>query len=218
VLRLVAIGLGTMAFGMQDVLLEPYGGEVLGMTVGETTGLTAGLALGTLIGFGIASRRLSRGADAFRMAAAGGVAGLFGFGAVVLAAPMSSAAMFIAGVVVIGLGAGLFGHGTLTATMNLAPKDQAGLALGAWGAVQATAAGLGVALGAPVRDIAAASPGLVAAHGAAAGYLPVFLIEIALLAAALLIMIPLLRRAPGITGSPGRSRVFQTETLDLKPR
>jgi BCD family chlorophyll transporter-like MFS transporter len=217
-LRLVAIGLGTMAFGMQDVLLEPYGGEVLGMTVGETTGLTAGLALGTLVGFGIASRRLSRGADAFRMAAAGGVAGLFGFGAVVLAAPMSSAAMFIAGVVVIGLGAGLFGHGTLTATMNLAPKDQAGLALGAWGAVQATAAGLGVALGAPVRDIAAASPGLVAAHGAAAGYLPVFLIEIALLAAALLIMIPLLRRAPGITGSPGRSRVFQTETLDLKPR
>jgi MFS transporter, BCD family, chlorophyll transporter len=27
--RLLAIGLGTMAFGMQDVLLEPYGGQVL---------------------------------------------------------------------------------------------------------------------------------------------------------------------------------------------
>jgi len=48
--RLVAIGLGTMAFAMQDVLLEPYGGQVLGMTVGETTWLTATLAAGGLVG------------------------------------------------------------------------------------------------------------------------------------------------------------------------
>ena len=40
----VAIGLGTMAFGMQDVLLEPYGGQVLRLTVGATTKLTATLA------------------------------------------------------------------------------------------------------------------------------------------------------------------------------
>ena len=39
--RLVAIGLGTMAFSMQDVLLEPYGGQVLGLAVGATTKLTA---------------------------------------------------------------------------------------------------------------------------------------------------------------------------------
>jgi len=30
---LAAVGLGSAAFGMQDILLEPYGGEVLGMTV-----------------------------------------------------------------------------------------------------------------------------------------------------------------------------------------
>ena len=34
---LVALGLGTAAFGMQDVLLEPYGGEVLGLSVSATT-------------------------------------------------------------------------------------------------------------------------------------------------------------------------------------
>jgi MFS transporter, BCD family, chlorophyll transporter len=216
--RLVAIGLGTMAFGMQDVLLEPYGGEVLGMSVGETTMLTAGLASGTLVGFAIASRMLSRGADPFRMAAAGGLAGVAGFIAVVVAAPTASGAIFVAGVVVIGLGAGLFGHGTLTATMNLAPKDQAGLALGAWGAVQATAAGIGVALGAPVRDIASANPALIAAHGNAAGYVPVFLIEIALLLAALAIMIPLLARGGALAGRAGDAARFPTEPLDLKPR
>ena len=33
---LVAVGLGTAAFSMQDILLEPYGGEVLGLPVGAT--------------------------------------------------------------------------------------------------------------------------------------------------------------------------------------
>jgi MFS transporter, BCD family, chlorophyll transporter len=69
--RLVAIALGTLAFGMQDVLLEPFGGQVLGMGVGATTWLTATLAAGTLAGFCIASAVLSRGADPARMALAG---------------------------------------------------------------------------------------------------------------------------------------------------
>jgi BCD family chlorophyll transporter-like MFS transporter len=37
--------------------------------------------------------------------------------------------------------------------MHLAPKDQSGLALGAWGAVQATAGGLAMALGGIARDV-----------------------------------------------------------------
>ncbi len=34
---LVATGLGAAAFSMQDILLEPYGGEVLGLSVGANT-------------------------------------------------------------------------------------------------------------------------------------------------------------------------------------
>jgi MFS transporter, BCD family, chlorophyll transporter len=45
---LVAMGLGTAAFGMQDIVLEPYGGEVLKLAVGETSALTALLAGGSL--------------------------------------------------------------------------------------------------------------------------------------------------------------------------
>jgi MFS transporter, BCD family, chlorophyll transporter len=33
----VALGLGTAAFNMQDIVLEPYGGEILGLSVGATT-------------------------------------------------------------------------------------------------------------------------------------------------------------------------------------
>ena len=39
--RLVAVGFGTMAFNMEEVLLEPFGGEILQLSVGTTTTLTA---------------------------------------------------------------------------------------------------------------------------------------------------------------------------------
>lgn len=185
--RLVAIGLGTMAFTMEDVLLEPYGGEILGLSVGDTTLLTAALAVGGLIGFALASRWLTRGMDPFRLAAAGALAGLPAFASVILAAPLAMPWLFGVGTLLIGFGAGLFGHGTLTATMNLAPKSQSGLALGAWGAVQATGAGVAVALGGSLRDLAAML------GGATFGYTSVYALEIALLVLTIVVLRPLIR-------------------------
>lgn len=192
--RLVAVGLGTMAFGMQDVLLEPYGGEILGLSVADTTKLTAALAGGGLIGFGAASHVLSRGADAFTMAGLGTLVGILGFAGVIAAAPAGSPMLFAAGVIVIGAGAGLFGHGTLTAAMNHAPEGQAGLALGTWGAIQATAAGLGIALGGILRDVAM-SIGALEGLGAARGYMIVYATEIVLLLATFAAMSSLFRPA-----------------------
>ncbi len=196
--RLVAVGLGTMAFGMQDVLLEPYGGQILGMTVGATTQLTATLAVGGLLGFGLASRVLSRGADPFRMASMGALVGVPGFLAVIAASAVQWPMVFAVGVWAIGFGGGLFGHGTLTATMQFAPKAQAGLALGAWGAVQATAAGVAVALGGIIRDLLASlgerqllTPALSAP---ATAYTAVYTLEVVLLLATVAAMLPLLRR------------------------
>ena len=195
--RLVAIGLGTLAFGMQDVLLEPYGGQVLGMTVGATTTLTASLALGGLVGFSLASYVLSRGADPFRMAITGGLVGIAGFALVILSPALASVPVFALGVGLVGLGGGLFGHGTLTATMNHAPRDQAGLALGAWGAVQATTAGVALALGGLLADAvgALARRGALGASlaGRDTGYLAVYGLEIALLVATIALMSALAR-------------------------
>ena len=80
--RLVALGLGTVAFSMQDVLLEPYGGQVLHLTVGQTTVLTALLSCGGLCGFGLGARLLGRGADTYRLAGYGAVIGLPAFSCV----------------------------------------------------------------------------------------------------------------------------------------
>jgi BCD family chlorophyll transporter-like MFS transporter len=192
--RLVVVGLGTMGFSMADVLLEPYGGQVLGLSVGDTTKLTATLAAGGLLGFAWASRVLRRGFDPWRMAAYGASVGVPAFAAVIASSPLGSTLLFGAGTALIGFGAGLFGHGTLTATMNLAPKRHVGLALGAWGAVQASAAGLAIALGGIIRDVAASLLGSHAA-GAALAYDVVYAIEIAMLVATCLAMLPLLNRS-----------------------
>jgi BCD family chlorophyll transporter-like MFS transporter len=185
--RLAALALGTMAFTMEDVLLEPYGGEILGMSVSSTTYLTATLALGGLIGFAWASRVLGRGGDPWRMAAAGALVGLPAFAAVIASAPLAAPSLFVVGTFLIGLGGGLFGHGTLTSTMQMAPPEQVGLALGAWGAVQATAGGLAMGLGGILRDVIA-SP-----WGSLAGYEAVYVIELLMLLGTLALMAPLLR-------------------------
>ncbi len=187
--RLLAVGLGTMAFTMEDVLLEPYGGEILRMSVSSTTLLSATLALGGLLGFAWASRVLGRGGDAYRMSGWGAWIGLPAFVAVLASGPLASPALFVLGIFLIGFGGGLFAHGTLTASMQLAPPGQVGLAMGAWGAVQATAAGVGMALGGIVRDSVAmlSSPIM--------GYSAVYLIEILLLALTLWAMGPLMRSA-----------------------
>lgn len=207
---LVAVGLGSAAFSMQDVLLEPYGGEVLGLSVAGTTVLTALWAAGMLAGFAFAAKRLTNGFDPHRLAAIGMVIGVFAFAAVVFSAPLNSPLVFRTGTVLIGLGGGLFAVGTLTAAMELGENGGSGLALGAWGAVQATAAGVAMALGGSVRDVVSvlAETGQLgpALQDPAVGYSAVYHLEIALLFMALIAIGPLARH--GVAATPPSSRKF----------
>lgn len=196
---LVVAFLGTMAFSMQDVLLEPYGGEILGLSVAATTLLTAIWAAGALAGFALAGRALARGHNPYRMGAHGLLAGVAAFSMVIFAAPMASTALFLAGTGLIGFGGGLFAVSTLIAAMNLPAKGASGngLALGAWGAAQATAAGLSIALGGALRDgingIATSGAWGTALDTPATGYAFVYHIEIGLLFVTLAALGPLVR-------------------------
>ncbi|MFK7958527.1 MAG: PucC family protein [Lysobacterales bacterium] len=196
--RLVIVGVGTMAFAMADILLEPFGGQILHLSVATTTKLTALLAAGGVLGFAYASRTLGNGADPYRLARQGAVIGLPAFMLVIASQPLDMPALFLVGNFLIGFGAALFGHATLTATMNAAPKEQAGLALGAWGAVQATAAGLGMALSGVIRDLAnlwvGPDPLGLGFSGEAGGYLTVYVLEICLLVITVAATWPLIKR------------------------
>ncbi|MFQ3594937.1 MAG: BCD family MFS transporter [Sphingomonadaceae bacterium] len=215
---LAAVGLGAAAFSMQDVLLEPYGGEVLGLAVGQTTALTGLWAAGALLGFALAGQRLAMGTDPHRLAAVGALVGIASFSAVILSAPLSSTTLFGLGVLGIGFGGGLFSVGTLVATMTLASNGASGLALGAWGAVHATAAGLAIAAGGALRDLVSmlATSGRLgpALTDATVGYSFVWHLEIALLFATLVALGPLARWArqgPAST-RPGRFGLSEMPT------
>jgi MFS transporter, BCD family, chlorophyll transporter len=186
---LTVIALGTAGFGMADVLLEPFGGQVLMMSVADTTRLTVLLAGGSLVGFTLASRWLGRGMKPMDLGIYGALLGLPAFGLIIWSSTWVSVPLLGIGTLLAGFGAGLFGHATLTATMRSAPRDQIGLSLGAWGAVQATSAGVAIAIGGVVRDTMVAT-GSVGAS-AATPYTTVFTIEAGLLALALLLALPM---------------------------
>jgi BCD family chlorophyll transporter-like MFS transporter len=193
--RLVAVGLGTTAFSMQDILLEPYGGQVLGLSVGATTSLTALLGAGGIAGFLVAARTLGRQADPYRVAAFGVLGGVLAFTFIVFAGALQSPGFFAMGVCLIGFGGGLFAAGMLTSIMGLANPQDAGIMLGAWGAVQASAAGAAVAAGGLLRDgvAALAANGTLGAQytNPAASYGVVYHTEILLLFATLVALGPL---------------------------
>ena len=117
------------------------------MSVSQTTRLTAIFAGGMLIAMALSARYLGRAGEPIRLAAYGAVVGVFAFAAVIMAGAFDSLTLFAAGTLLIGIGNGLFAVGTLTAAMLLAGTATAGLVIGTWGAVQATALGCAVFLG-----------------------------------------------------------------------
>jgi BCD family chlorophyll transporter-like MFS transporter len=207
---LVAVALGAAAFSMQEIILEPYGAEILHLSVSATTTLTALLAAGSLAAFGLAANRMRHGADPFRLAACGALAGLVAFPALILSAPLDSAGLFRAGTLLLGFGSGLFSVGVLACTMSLDSAGRNGLALGAWGAVHATANGLAIAAGGllsdAVGDLATQGALGAALTGPSTGYSFIYHIEIALLFGALIAIGPLVRS--GRSMATGNNKSF----------
>jgi MFS transporter, BCD family, chlorophyll transporter len=193
----LALALGTAGFAMQDILLEPFGGEVFALSVGQTTWLTALLALGSLCGFAISAQLLTRKFDPARVASLGALVGIVAFAAVVFAPAIGAVNLFRTATWMIGFGGGIFSVGMLTAAMELATTTSSGLILGAWGAVQATAAGLAVLSSGIIRDavstIALRGDLGIALQQNATGYSVVYHIEILLLFITLLALGPLVR-------------------------
>ena len=197
---LLASGLGFFAFNLQDVLLEPYGGEILKFTVAETTALTAIMAFGAVIAFAWSANVMRANTDPIKLASHGAIVGILGFALIAAASLSKSAFLFRVGVMMIGFGEGLFGVGTLSYAMNIRDASQHGIALGAWGAVFATAEGLSFAVSGIAKDWLShlVSRGALGSgiSSPAAPYTMVYLTEVVVLLATLIPLFSLLRREP----------------------
>lgn len=183
--------LATLGFATHDVLLEPYGGQVLGMSVTQTTRLTALWGAGMLGGIALAAVLLWRGRSAVLLISAGCLLGVAGFLAVTLASDGALVGPFRGGVALIGAGRGMFIVGALALVMGLVDRNHAGLFIGLWGITQALAQGLSTIGGGLARDLIQQRTGDVTL-----GYTAVYAASLTLLivATALLLALRLGRR------------------------
>lgn len=164
--------IATAAFASHDVLLEPYGAQVLHMSVSATTQLTALWGLAMLVAIPAAGWLLWRGFSPVLPILMGCAVGALGFLVVSITSDAGLVTPFRSGVWLIGMGRGLFIVGSVALVMALTDRIHAGLFLGLWGVMQSLAQGVGAVGGGLARDLAEARTGNVvlgytAVYGAA---------------------------------------------------
>jgi BCD family chlorophyll transporter-like MFS transporter len=171
---------GTLA---QDILLEPFGGLVLGMTVGETTQLTAFWGMGVLLAMLLTGNLLIPRLGAMPVLRLGLAATMVIFLAVIGAGVAGNAGAFRWMVGVMGLGTGVAGAGLLTLIISSTTSVRAGLLLGVWGFANL----LGRAFGGLIGGVVVDAVQRLAGGSALTAYSLVFALETVMLAAAFIL-------------------------------
>ncbi|MDR5654605.1 PucC family protein [Ruixingdingia sedimenti] len=150
--------LSMLAYFMQELILEPFGGLVFAMTPGQTTtlsGMQNGGVLAGMIVVAVAGTGLGWGS--LRVWVTAGCAGSAGaLAAIAAVGAGGTQAMLWPAVAGLGLFNGMFAVAAVGAMMALAGQGRAareGTRMGLWGAAQAVAAGSGGFLGAALADL-----------------------------------------------------------------
>ncbi|KPP93898.1 BCD family MFS transporter [Erythrobacter sp. HL-111] len=158
----IFIFVSMMAYNMQDLILEPFAGQVFGMAPGESTQLGGMLNAGGLLGMIVAgiggSAFRARMPSDLRVWIVGGCLGsAVGLAGLATAALVGPGWPLVANVFALGFCNGLFTVAAIGAMMGLAgagERTREGVRMGVWGASQAIAFGFAGLLGAAGRDIA----------------------------------------------------------------
>jgi BCD family chlorophyll transporter-like MFS transporter len=174
--RRYAIFLAASAFFafMQDAVLEPFGGDVFGLTVGETTRFNAYWGVGVLLSM-IATYGLTRKRrpDQQVNTTVWGLL-LLGLGVAMLSvvAVRESLALVTPVLVFFGIGFGVFTVGGVSLLMAVTTAEKAASYLALWSVIQLVSRGLGIATGGIVRDLANTLSGQISV-----AYAAVFAVE-----------------------------------------
>ncbi|WP_249116985.1 BCD family MFS transporter [Ciceribacter sp. L1K23] len=155
------IFLSMFAFSTQDLILEPFAGLLFGMTPGQSTQLSGLQHGGVLLGmaaFGLAGivfgKRVANLPRLFIIIGCLGSAGALAF--LCIAATIAPNWPLPYNVFLLGLANGMFSVAAIGTMMSLAAAGahaNAGMRIGAWGAAQALAFGLGGLFGSFALDL-----------------------------------------------------------------
>ncbi|MEO0420860.1 MAG: BCD family MFS transporter [Pseudomonadota bacterium] len=150
-----------LAYGAQDLILEPFAGVVFGMTPGESTLLSSTQNKGVLLGMlliGIVCSSLVGGRlGSVRAWTVGGcLASALTLALLSIGGSVGTEWPLEANVFALGLANGVYAVAAITSMMQLAGAGRArreGVRMGLWGASQAIAMGLGMFLGTVAVDV-----------------------------------------------------------------
>ena len=171
--------IGTLA---QDVLLEPYGALVLGMSVGETTRLTMFWGLGVLAAMLLSGLWLQKALGPLRLMRVGLAASVAVFAAVGGVGLAGAPEAFRGLVLAMGFGTGLAGAGLLGSVVAFTTPVRAGLLMGVWGVANMLGHAAGSLMGGIVVDTMRLATG-----SALVAYTALFAFEVAMLVGALVL-------------------------------
>jgi len=157
---------------VQQMALEPFGGDVFGLSVKETTLFNAYQMVGVLLGMGLSGAWLARRIGKKSTTAIGSLLAGLGFGLLTLSSSGQHLLLVRPSILVTGLGTGIFTVGGLSLMMDLTVAEQVGLFMGAWTLSQALANGLGSVGGGVLHDL-----GLARLGSEAGAYALVFGVE-----------------------------------------
>jgi BCD family chlorophyll transporter-like MFS transporter len=161
-------------FVMQEYVLEPFGGVVLGFEVFRTTGFNLYWSFGVLAGM-IAFASLAYLADwrdGRKVLRIGCTAGAFAFFLLGFSSSFRIDNVVTNAVLIMGLSKGVYNVGISYLTMNLVDERNSGFFMGLWNFISGLALALGGMAGGPLRD------GVFALTGSSAvGYASVFVVE-----------------------------------------
>lgn len=136
----------------QDVLLEPFGGEVLQMPVAMTSRLTSIWGVGlliTLTGGMLLVRRYGKK----KCANMGGALAALAFALIIGAGLIHNVRFFMGAVFLLGLGGGIMTISNLSFMLDMTLPQAAGLYIGAWGVADFIGRAIGTILSGFLRDL-----------------------------------------------------------------
>ena len=143
----------TISLFMQEAVLEPYGGEVFGMSIADTTKLNSFWGIGILLGYGTTGFFIVPRLGKKRSAKIGCWLVALCFILIILSGFTQQEAILKSAMVVFGTATGVATIASISLMLDLTAAATAGTFIGAWGLAQSMSRALATVAGGVILDI-----------------------------------------------------------------
>ncbi len=147
------LALMTMGLFIQQPVLEPYGGEVFGMTVAQSTQLNAFWSVGVLAGIVVTGFFIVPKLGKQTTTRLGCLLVALSFGLTIASGFTGEPRLLQLCMILFGLASGITTNGAISLMLDLTAAETAGTFIGAWGLAQAMSQALSTLIGGALLDL-----------------------------------------------------------------